>query len=133
MSKILVIEDDPSAKRLVEYTLTHQGYEVITASNGLQGLRKARAENPDLVILDIMLPGLDGYEICSRLREETATANMLILMLSSKVREIDKETGLKIGADDYLAKPAPPSMIIEKVASLLAGRAGGDGGNGEVK
>ena len=119
MSKILIIEDDPSAKRLVEYILKHQGYEVITASNGLQGLRKAREEKPDLVVLDIMLPGLDGYEICSQLRDDAETANMLILMLSSKVREVDKATGLKIGADDYLSKPASPAMIIQKVASLL--------------
>ncbi len=118
--KILVIEDDPNALRLVEYTLEQEGYKVITASDGLEGLRKAQNEHPDLIILDIMLPGLDGYEVCQQLRQKPETAKLPILMLSAKAREIDKDTGLKIGADDYLAKPADPSMIVAKVRTLLA-------------
>jgi len=120
--KILVIEDDPSALRLVEYALEQEGYQVITASDGLEGVRKARDEHPDLIILDIMLPGLDGYEVCQQLRKEPETAKLHILMLSAKAREIDKDTGLKIGADDYLAKPSDPSKIIAKVKALLASR-----------
>ncbi len=120
--RILVVEDDPSALRLVEYTLEQEGYQVITASNGLEGVRKARDEHPDLIILDIMLPGLDGYEVCQRLRKEPETAKLYIMMLSAKAREIDKDTGLKIGADDYLAKPADPSTIVVKVKALLASR-----------
>ena len=120
--KILVVEDDPSASRLVGYTLEQEGYQVITASDGLEGVRKARDEHPDLIILDIMLPGLDGYEVCQQLRKEPETAKLPILMLSAKAREIDKDTGLKIGADDYLAKPADPSTIIAKVKTLLASR-----------
>ncbi len=117
--KILVIEDDPSALRLVGYTLEQEGYQVITASDGLEGVRKARDEHPDLIILDIMLPGLDGYEVCQQLRKEPETAKLPILMLSAKAREIDKDTGLKIGADDYLTKPADPSTIVAKVKDLL--------------
>ncbi len=117
--KILVIEDDPSALRLVGYALEPEGYQVITASDGLEGVRKARDEYPDLIILDIMLPGLDGYEVCQQLRKKPETAKLHILMLSAKAREIDKETGLKIGADDYLAKPADPSTIVAKVKALL--------------
>ncbi len=102
--KILVVEDDPSALRLVGYTLEQEGYQVITASDGLEGVRKARDEHPDLIILDVMLPGLDGYEVCQQLRKKPETANLPILMLTAKAREMDKDTGLKVGADDYLAK-----------------------------
>lgn len=118
--RILVIEDDPNALRLVEYTLGQEGYQVITAADGLEGLKKAREEHPDLIILDIMLPGLDGYEVCQRLRQEPKTIKLPILMLSAKAREIDKATGLKVGADDYLTKPADPAMIVAKVKTLLA-------------
>lgn len=121
-AKILIIEDDPATSRLVTYTLSHQGYEVITAANGLEGIRKARQEAPDLVILDVMLPGIDGFEICNRLRSEPATEKMLILMFSAKSQEIDKETGIKVGADDYLAKPAAPADIISHVEALLHSR-----------
>jgi DNA-binding response OmpR family regulator len=118
--KILVIEDDPATSRLVDYALRHEGYQVITASNGLVGIRKVQEEKPDLIILDVMLPGMDGFEICHRLRSEPATAELPILMLSAKAQEIDRNTGVKVGADDYLAKPADPSEIVSRVGSLLA-------------
>ena len=118
--KILVIEDDPNALRLVEYKLGQEGYQVITAADGLEGLKKAREEHPDLIILDIMLPGLDGYEVCQRLRQEPKTIKLPILMLSAKARGIDKATGLKVGADDYLTKPADQAMVVAKVKTLLA-------------
>jgi two-component system alkaline phosphatase synthesis response regulator PhoP len=119
-SKILVIEDDPAIARLVDYTLRHAGYEVITAANGLEGIKKAHNEAPDLVILDVMLPGMDGFEICHQLKSEPDTASLLILMFSAKAQEIDKNTGLKVGADDYLPKPAAPAEIVNRVAKLLA-------------
>jgi DNA-binding response OmpR family regulator len=118
--KILVIEDDPAISRLVEYSLRHAGYDIITAANGLEGIKKAHSEAPDLVILDVMLPGMDGFEICHRLKSEPATASILILMFSAKAQEIDKNTGLKVGADDYLPKPAAPAEIVSRVAKLLA-------------
>jgi DNA-binding response OmpR family regulator len=118
--KILVIEDDPATSRLVDYTLRHEGFEVIKAYNGLEGIRKATNEAPDLVILDVMLPGMDGFEICHRLREQPSTANLLILMFSAKAQDIDKNTGLKVGADDYLSKPAAPAEIVNRVNKLLA-------------
>jgi DNA-binding response OmpR family regulator len=118
--KILVIEDDPAISRLVEYSLRHAGYEVITAANGLEGIKKAHNDAPDLVILDVMLPGMDGFEICHRLKSEPDTASLLILMFSAKAQEIDKNTGLKVGADDYLPKPAAPAEIVSRVAKLLA-------------
>ncbi len=117
--KILVIEDDPATQRLVDYSLMQEGYQIITASNGLEGIRKAIGELPDLVILDVMLPGMDGFEICYRLRSEAATANLPILMFSAKAQEIDKDTGIKVGADDYLTKPSAPADIIKRVEKLL--------------
>lgn len=117
--KILVIEDDPATSRLVDYSLRHEGYQVITCSNGLEGIRKAQSENPDLVILDVMLPGMDGFEICNRLKHDPATSSLPILMFSAKAQEIDKEMGAKVGADDYLTKPSAPSEIINRVEKLL--------------
>lgn len=118
--RILVVDDDPAALRLVQYTLQREGYEVITASNGLEGLRRAVSESPDLLVLDVMLPGIDGFEIATRLRSQPATAGLPILMMSAKARDMDRATGLKAGADDYLTKPAAPADISRKVAELLA-------------
>ena len=120
--KVLIIEDDPATSRLVEYSLRHAGYQVVRAANGLEGIRMARSEAPDLVILDVMLPGLDGYEICHRLKGDAATARLPIMMFSAKAQEIDRNTGLKVGADEYLTKPAAPADIIARVQKLLAKR-----------
>jgi DNA-binding response OmpR family regulator len=117
--KILVIEDDPATSRLVDYSLRHEGYQVFTASNGLDGIRKAMEVTLDLIILDVMLPGMDGFEICHRLRSEPKTAEVPILMFSAKSQDIDKTTGLLVGADAYLTKPAPPSSIVERVQNLI--------------
>jgi DNA-binding response OmpR family regulator len=122
--KILVIEDDPATLRLVDYSLRHKGYQVLTASNGLEGIRKAHNESPDVIILDVMLPGMDGFEICHRLRSEPDTAQVLILMFSAKAQEIDRNTGLKVGADDYLTKPVDPGELVSRVESLLARKTG---------
>ena len=119
--KILVIEDNPSALRLMVYTLEKKSYQVITASDGLGGLRKARDEHPGLIILDIMLPGLDGYEVCRQLRQKPETATLPILLLSAKAHQDDKDIGLRVGANDYLTKPVDPSTIVAKVETLLTG------------
>ena len=119
--RILIIEDDPSALRLVGYALEQEGYQVITASDGLEGLTKAQDEHPDLIVLDIMLPGLDGYEICYQLRQKLETALLPILMVSAKARQDDKDIGLKMGVDDYLTKPADPLMIVARIKILLDG------------
>ena len=123
--KILIIEDDPATQRLVEYSLKQEGYQIITAFNGLEGIRKALGESPDLIILDVMLPGLDGFEICYRLRSEPTTANLPILMFSAKAQEIDKDTGIKVGADDYLTKPSAPADIVNRVEKLLTRKKSG--------
>ena len=119
--KILIVEDDPSFSRAINHIVEKEGYEVITASNGMTGLRMAKEESPDLLILDVMLPGLDGFEICSRLRQDPPTTKLPIIMLSAKGQEADKTTGLKVGANEYLTKPVDRALLMEKVSSLLAG------------
>jgi len=119
LARILLIEDDPAARRLVGYALEQEGHEVLTASNGIEGLKKAKEEAPELLVLDVMLPGLDGFEVCHRLRKEEATVDLPILMLSAKAQECDIATGRKMGADDYLTKPADPLEIASRVAALL--------------
>jgi len=121
--RILIVEDDPGALELIVYTLERKGYQVIPARDGLEGFKKAQHDHPDLIILDIMLPGLDGYEICRRLRRIPETAILPILMMSAKARQEDKDVGLKKGADDYLAKPATPAEVVAKVETLLSSTA----------
>lgn len=117
--KILVIEDDPGNLRLIKYTLEKEGYQVVTAPNGLEGLRKAQIEEPDLIVLDVMLPGIDGFEVCHRLRAESQTAQLPVLILSAKVREVDKATALKVGADNYVCKPWQRFELVTKIATML--------------
>lgn len=117
--RILIIEDDPTAIRLTEYTLKQRGYTVLTTCNGLEGLITAQKEEPDLIILDVMLPGIDGYELCRRLRAGTQTAQIPILVISAKTQQEDISTGFRAGASDYLPKPASPADIISRVESLL--------------
>ncbi|OGO17592.1 MAG: hypothetical protein A2Z15_08485 [Chloroflexi bacterium RBG_16_50_11] len=117
--KILIVEDDPSFSRAINYIVQKEGYDVITASNGMTGLRMAKEEKPDLLILDVMLPGLDGFEICNRLRQDPQTAKLPIIMLSAKGQEADKATGLKVGANEYLTKPIDRTLLLEKITSLL--------------
>ncbi|MDD5288796.1 MAG: response regulator [Dehalococcoidales bacterium] len=117
--KILSIEDDPSFSRYLSYMLTKEGYEVLTATNGLTGLRKAQEENPDLILLDVMLPGLDGFEVCHRLRAEPKTANLPVLMLSAKGQDSDRVTGLRVGANEFLNKPIDREVLLSKIKEYL--------------
>ncbi|MFC1926878.1 response regulator, partial [Chloroflexota bacterium] len=120
--KILVIDDDSGILRFLSDLLEQEGHRVLTASNSLEGFSKAREESPDLLILDVMLPGLDGFEVCHRLRTDPQTARLPILMLSAKAHEEDRATGLRAGADDYLMKPADPLALVSRVEALLARR-----------
>jgi DNA-binding response OmpR family regulator len=118
--KILVIEDDPTSLRLIEYALKQRGYQVLTTLNGLEGIITAQKEEPDLIMLDIMLPGIDGFEVCRRLHGGAQTAKTPILIISAKTQKEDINAGFKAGADDYLLKPASPTEIIARVESLLS-------------
>jgi DNA-binding response OmpR family regulator len=117
--RVLIVEDDPNVLRATSFILEKEGYEVLTAVDGFEGLKKAREEAPDLLILDIMLPGIDGFEICHSLRGEAQTAQLPILMFSAKGQEADKATGFRVGADDYLTKPVAREVLISKVEALL--------------
>lgn len=120
--KILLVEDDPSVLRAISFILEKEGYQVLTAVNGLEGLRKVKEEKPDLLILDVMLPGLDGFEVCHRLRAETQTAQLPILMLSAKGQAADKAMGLQVGANEYLTKPVERSVLLSTIETLLAAK-----------
>jgi DNA-binding response OmpR family regulator len=117
--RILIVEDDPSVLRAISYMLEKEGYSVLTAVNGLEGLKKAREESPDLLVLDVMLPGIDGFEICHRLRAESPTAKLPILMLSAKGQAADKSMGLGVGANEYLTKPVERTVLLSKIEALL--------------
>jgi two-component system alkaline phosphatase synthesis response regulator PhoP len=116
MAKILVIDDEPSIVNLVTAYLKPEGYEVYTATDGNSGLKAARAFKPDLIILDIMLPGMDGIELLSRLRRES---DVYVIMLTAKTEETDKIVGLSVGADDYVTKPFSPRELVARVKAAL--------------
>jgi len=116
MPKILVIDDEPSIINLVSAYLKPEGYEVYTATDGNAGLKSARAFKPDLIILDLMLPGIDGIELLTRLRRES---DVYVIMLTAKTEETDKVIGLSVGADDYVTKPFSPRELTARVKAAL--------------
>src|SRR5271166_5974304 len=118
--RILVVDDEPEAVELVEFNLKQAGYAVVTAADGAEALKKARAQTPDLIVLDVMLPEMDGFEICKTLRLEAATARVPIVMLTAKAAEIDRVLGLELGADDYLTKPFSPRELLLRVKKIIA-------------
>jgi len=118
--KILIIDDDVDTLRLVGLMLQRQGYEIIAASNGAQGLAKALEEHPDLILLDVMMPDMDGYEVARRLRKNPVTLTVPILMFTAKTQLDDKVAGFEVGADDYLTKPTHPTELQAHVRALLA-------------
>jgi len=127
MTKILVIDDEPSITKLVSAYLEPEGYEVFVASDGNAGLKAARAFKPDLIVLDVMLPGLDGIELLSRLRRES---DVYVIMLTARTEETDKIVGLSIGADDYVTKPFSPRELVARVKAALRRIEAGSGSGG---
>lgn len=119
MSKILVVDDEAVLLETIVYNLELAGYQVSTAVDGASALETAHREKPDLMILDLMLPVIDGLEVCRQLRREDDTAGMLILMLTAKGDEIDKVVGLEVGADDYVTKPFSKHELLARVRALL--------------
>lgn len=117
--KILIIDDDLDTLRLVGLMLQRQGYQIVAATNGQQGLVRAEDDSPDLIVLDVMMPDMDGYEVARRLRKNPATATIPILMFTAKTQLDDKVTGFEVGADDYLTKPTHPSELQAHVKALL--------------
>ncbi len=116
---ILVVDDEEDVLELVRYNLDKSGYQVETASSGEEALTKARRKLPDLVILDLMLPGMDGLEVCKKLKNDAKTEGLPIIVLTAKGEETDVVTGLELGADDYVTKPFSPKVLIARVRRIL--------------
>jgi DNA-binding response OmpR family regulator len=109
---------------VLDYNLRRDGYETLVANDGQEGLRQARVKGPDLVLLDLMLPLVDGLEVCRRLRADPVTRNMLVLMLTAKTEETDEVVGFSVGTDDYVAKPFSVKVLLERIRALLRRREG---------
>jgi len=117
--KILVVEDEEEIQELVRYNLTKEAYVVSCAGSGEEALQKARLESPDLVVLDLMLPGLDGLDVCRILKQDSATKGTPVVMLTAKGEESDIIRGLELGADDYITKPFSPRVLVARVRAVL--------------
>jgi two-component system phosphate regulon response regulator PhoB len=119
-SKILVVDDEPEAVELVDFNLKQAGFDVLTAIDGAEALKKARSALPSLIVLDLMLPAVDGLEVCKMLRRDPATAAIPIVMVTAKAAEIDRVLGLELGADDYITKPFSPRELILRIKKIMA-------------
>lgn len=117
--KILVVDDEKDIVDLVRYHLEKEGFQCLQAADGSAALRLSRAQHPDLVILDLMLPGLDGLDVCRQLRRDAVTERLPIIMLTAKAEEVDRVVGLEVGADDYVVKPFSPRELVARVKALL--------------
>jgi len=118
-SRVLIVEDEPDIRELVVHHLKREGYQVSAASSGEEALRQVQAAPPDLVILDLMMPAMNGLEVCRRLRQDPVTASLPIVMLTAKGDEVDRVLGLEIGADDYVVKPFSPKELLARVRAVL--------------
>ena len=120
MKKILIANDRPEVVELVRVTLEGEDYQIAAASNGKEALKKARLEKPDLVLLDVVMPKMDGFEVCRKLRKDPETQEIPIIMLTAKGQEVDQEKGREVGARDYITKPFSPSALLVKIEEILA-------------
>jgi two-component system phosphate regulon response regulator PhoB len=118
-SKILVVDDEPEAVELLEFNLKQAGFDVLSVADGAQALKKARSTLPNLIVLDLMLPEIDGLEVCKMLRRDPATAGIPIIMLTAKAAELDRIVGLELGAEDYITKPFSPRELVLRVKKVL--------------
>ncbi|MHC4873673.1 MAG: response regulator transcription factor [Planctomycetota bacterium] len=116
---ILVIEDEPDILELISYNLIKEGYNVATASSGEDGLKSAETKRPDLIVLDLMLPGIDGLKVCKEIRNNPALSSTNIIMLTAKGEESDIVIGLELGADDYIVKPFSPKILLARISAVL--------------
>jgi DNA-binding response OmpR family regulator len=129
-ARILIVEDDRSLADVLDYNLRQEGYQTTVASDGQDGLQKAKLKPPDLIVLDLMLPIMDGLEICRRLRADPVTRHVLVLMLTAKGEETDQVAGFSVGTDDYVSKPFSVKVLLERVRALLRRREGSGANDG---
>jgi phosphate regulon transcriptional regulator PhoB len=118
-AEILIVEDEPDIRRLVDFHLTREGYRCRSAASGADALAEVRRALPDLIVLDLMLPELDGLEVCRRLRSDPRTAMVPIIILTARADEVDRVVGLELGADDYVSKPFSPKELVARVRAVL--------------
>jgi len=118
-NKILIVDDEPNIVLSLEFLMKQAGFQVSTAADGEAGLEAVAAECPDLILLDVMMPRKNGYEVCQAIRENPAWEHIRIIMLPAKGREVEKEKGIALGADDYVTKPFSTQEVVEKVQALL--------------
>jgi two-component system phosphate regulon response regulator PhoB len=119
MERILIVDDDPDIQKLVSYNLSQAGFQVSTAATGLAALDAVQAELPDLIILDLMMPDLDGLEVCRKLRQQEKSRRIPIIMLTARTQEVDRVVGFELGADDYVMKPFSPRELVLRVKSIF--------------
>lgn len=119
MNTILIIDDDDDIRDLLKYNLKNEGYNVETAENGVKGIEKALKLTPDLIIIDVMMPEMDGIEVCERLRKEDKTKNAIICFLTARNEDYSQIAGLEAGADDYVSKPIKPRVLVSRIKALL--------------
>jgi len=117
--KILVVDDEIYIVHILDFSLGMEGYEVVTALDGEQALEKLKVEKPDLIVLDIMMPKLDGYEVCKAIKSDPETRQIPVILLSAKGRNVDQKMGFDVGADDYITKPFSPRKLVERINQLL--------------
>ena len=121
--KILVVDDENYILHILDFSLGAEGYEVITAEDGEEAVRKCRDERPDLVVLDVMMPKMDGFEACRAIKRDGELAGTPVILLSAKARDVDQKQGYEAGADDYITKPFSPGRLVDRVHGLLKQRA----------
>lgn len=119
MATVLVVDDEPNIVLSIEFLMEQAGFEVVTAENGEQALAHINDSQPDLLLLDISLPGISGFDVLERLRSEETTAKLPIIMLTAHGRDVEREKGMALGADDYITKPFSTQALVEKVKALL--------------
>lgn len=117
--KVLVVDDEMHILRIVKYKLESAGYQVLTALNGTDAIELARTEKPALIFLDIMMPGINGYEVCQTLKNDPQTKDIIIIMLTAKGQESDKIKGLEVGVDEYITKPFSPQDLLDRTKDLI--------------
>lgn len=117
--KVLVVDDEEYIQHILNFSFGAEGYEVITAGDGEEAINKAKDEKPDVIVLDIMMPNMDGYEACKRLKSDPKTRAIPVILLTAKGRDVDRKLGNEAGADDYVVKPFSPGRLIERVQGMM--------------
>ncbi len=117
--KILVVDDEPFILKSLSFVLMKEGFQIETATNGLEAMEKIRQEKPDIVFLDIMMPKMNGMEVCQWIRQDPVLKNIYVIILTAKGQEMDREKGFSIGADEYMKKPFSPSSVVQRLKEIL--------------